>query len=127
VAPEQTQVRFRGSRASFGTQEEAYEWLLDKFMVVKPALSETECIEINRTSRTRLYLARSPEELWDRSMHLIEEKRYKKMSGGWYANMNLDLETKSGVLRRFARIVQLNEGEDWAWDLIPPMPEAMEL
>jgi len=48
------------------------------------------------------------------------------MSGGWYANMNLDLETKSGVLRRFAGIAKLNEGEDWTWDLIPPS-EALDI
>src|SRR5579862_9494357 len=123
---EPTQVSFRGVIASVATQEEAYEWLLDKFLAVKSEFSERERREINRRSRTRLYLSRSPEELWDRSTHLIEERRYKKMSGGWYANMNLDLETKSGVLRRFAWIAKLNEGEDWTCGLIPPS-EALDI
>ena len=116
---EGTEVRFREATACFDTQQEAYEWLLNKILAVKFDFTESELREIHRRTRTRFYIARSPGELWDKSVHLAEEKRYKKMPGGWYANMNLDRETKFKAIRRIASAAQLKEGDDWTWDMIP--------
>ena len=66
----------------------------------------------------RRYLARDPKDLWDRSPHLLDEKLYKKMPLGWYANTNLDEMTKLLVIRRFCKVVGLEEGKDWTWSVV---------
>jgi hypothetical protein len=110
------QVKFRGFSRYFDSQKEAYEWLIDKFLIAAPGILENEehrhfiC-----DGPGRRYLADRPQDLWLKSTHLVDEKLYKKMSNGWYLNTNLDEKTKLGVLRRFAKISGFQEDADWSW------------
>jgi hypothetical protein len=111
---EQTEVSFRGLKKQCVSQQEAYEWLLDKFLSEKAEIlnDKINLIYIAEGSGRR-FLAQTQDELYGDN---AKERRHKKMSGGWYATMILDQETKLRVISRFAQVAGFKVGEDWSWD-----------
>jgi hypothetical protein len=113
-----TTVRFFDYNRSFGLQREAYEWLLNGFIRKRPDILEDQrTLDYISQGNRRRFLDRDWKNLWDKSPHLAEGHgvHHKKLSGGWYANINLSEVAKLRVLRRFAEIAGFREGTDWSW------------
>jgi hypothetical protein len=113
-----TTVRFFDYNRSFGLQREAYEWLLNSFIRKRPDILEDQRKrDYISQGNGRRFLDRDWKNLWDKSPHLAEGhgRHHIKLSGGWYANINLSEDAKLRVLRQFAEIAGFEEGTDWSW------------
>jgi hypothetical protein len=113
-----TTARFFDYDRSFGLQREAYEWLLNNFIRKRPDILEDQrTLDYISQGNGRRFLDRDWKNLWEKSWHLAEDHglHHIKLSGGWYANINLSEDAKLGVLRRFAKIAGFKEGTEWSW------------
>jgi hypothetical protein len=96
--------------------KEAYIWLIDKILAANPTLLSVSGDHIIR-GLGRNYFERSPRALFSASPHLAEDRNlYEPVSGGWFANVNMDNRLKRVVLRRLARAAGFTYGVDWTWD-----------
>jgi hypothetical protein len=112
----QTTVSFHVTVRHFPTSKEAYIWLVDKILAYKPTLL-SECGHALIEGRGRNYFGRAPRALFPASPHLAEDQNhYEPVSGGWFANVNMDNRLKGVVLRRLARAAGLIYGVGWTWN-----------
>jgi len=116
-----TRVSFLNAEKKFSTAKDAYIWLIERFITVKPALFtdvnwETEFFA---KGKKRNYFGRSPERMFRNSPHLARDKNnYRKLPNNWYVNLNLSNSQKFEILCKFAAITKLRYEEDWQWEVI---------
>jgi hypothetical protein len=123
----QIRVSFRGYVLDFPTAKEAYVWLIDKFLAANPGLLD-HLQNTKLTGWSRKYFARCRNDLFPASPHLAEDRNLSEpVSGGWFANVNMDNRRKRTVLHRLAVLGGFKYGVDWTWDDGSPGDESMEL
>lgn len=108
---------FKGKEAAFDTAKEGFIWLVEQMVHhgKQHFIEQGEKLVI-AASRRRKYLARSPEELFHDSMHLVDDiNNYAKLPYGWYLNVNLDNKSKFDVLARLSWVVNVRYPDDWDW------------
>jgi len=112
--PQPTYARFREEAHDFPSQIEAYLFLMERFVDVRPSFLESEdhMSRVAIAGRAGKFFARTPIELWNGSPHLAEDGHYAQLSNGWYASTNLSRGQKVTVLSRFAAFAQI-PGTDW--------------
>ena len=116
-----TRVSFRSTEKIFPTAKNAYIWLIERFITVKPELFadvnwETEFFA---KGKKRNYFGRSPKKMFRSSPHLADDpNNYKKLPNNWYVNLNLSNAQKFEILCKFAAITKLRYKEDWQWEVI---------
>jgi hypothetical protein len=117
---------FRGTERRFDTSKEAYIWLLERFIGVKPRLFETinwETVFVAK-GRKRNYFGKDLKAMFHGSPHLADDRNnYAHFTNGWYANTNLNNAQKFDILCRFAAIAKLDYEKDWRWDVEAPSDE----
>jgi hypothetical protein len=114
-----TTVSFKGTKRNCSTSKEAYIWLIDKVFADNPNLRE-----ISPQGRGRRYFARTRQELFPARRDLAENRNnYEPVSGGWFANTNLNNELKFQILTRLAKLAGFKFGEDWTWDVLADKSE----
>lgn len=114
---------FRGTERRFETSKEAYIWLLERFLTVKPQLFEKinwETVFVAK-GRKRNYFGKDLKAMFHGSPHLADDpNNYARLTNGWYANTNLNNVQKFEILGRFAAIAKLSYEKDWRWDVEDP-------
>lgn len=116
-----TLARFKGDEHEFPASKDAYIWLLEKFIGVKPDLFlsptfETDFIAVGHAQD---YFGRDPQSMFHKSPHLAEDhNKYHQLTNGWYANLVLSNERKLDILCRFAAVAKLDWQLDWYWDVL---------
>ncbi len=127
----ETISRYKGTTKRFSTAKEAYIWLAERFIGVRPEVftdikwETTGYVAIgHRRSEghaIRNYFARSPGKLFRESPHLAEDSNnYFQLANGWYANTNLSNAQKFDILCRFGWVVGLKGGSEWDWEVLDP-------
>jgi len=113
-----TVVEFRGKRFSADLSKDAYIWLINRFLEVKPSLLGGDDFDdlLMPTGTKRHYFARTPAQLFAHNPKLADDSNnFRLLSNGWYADVNLADDRKLKVLRDTAKMAGLKEGADWKW------------
>lgn len=116
-----TLARFKNQENEFPSSKDAYVWLLERFISAKPDLFFTPNWETDFVAlgRARNYFDRDPRSMFHESPHLAENKsNYRKLSNGWYANVNLSNERKFHVLGRLAAVAKVQWESEWYWEVL---------
>lgn len=116
-----TRVTFRNTEKKFPTAKDAYIWLIERFITVKPELFENINWETEffAKGKKRNYFGHSPEKMFRNSPHLAKDKNnYEKLPNDWYVNLNLSNSQKYEILCKFAAITKLKYMVDWQWEVI---------
>jgi len=116
-----TTARFNDEEHEFPSSKDAYVWLLERFITAKPALFFTPNWETDFVAlgRARNYFDRDPRGMFHQSPHLgDDENNYRRLSNGWYANVNLSNDRKFDVLARFAAVAKLQWESEWYWEVL---------
>lgn len=127
----ETIATFRSTAKHFPTAKEAYVWLVNCFIGVKPEVftnirwETTGYVAVgqrrNSEGAIRNYFARNPQKLFYKSPWLAENhNNYVRLQNGWYANSNLSNAEKFDILVRFGWVVELKCGHDWDWEVLDP-------
>ena len=116
-----TTVTFKGESAHFDTAKEAYVWLINKFLFAYPEVLDGEdwlrgfVAEGGRGAR---FFARDLASLFPTSSDRASDpSNYRRVGGGWLANLNLSNRQKFSVLCKLAAGAELSLGKDWDWDV----------
>ena len=117
-----TVVMYRKQVRHFGTATDAFLWLVEQLIQAHPnifdELETTKRLSIKGSARQ--WFAKSPEELYYFSSHLADTSaHYRKLSNGWYADVNSSNEQKRNVLVKLFYEV---EGKDSDWVFLPAPP-----
>ena len=124
-----TTARFRGQAREFDTARAAYIWLVECFAAANPTLftdirwETTGYVAVGRRSRgaARNYFAKSPTGLFRRTPSLTDNpNNFRKLTNGWFVNLNLNTRENFEILCRFATVSKLRHGEDWDWEVLDP-------
>ncbi len=112
---------FRGTEKAFDSARDGYIWLVEQFMVCRPALfadpsSDTLTLALGKS---RNYFGRKPEALFRGSPHLADDaSNFSRLSNGWVANVNLNNAQKFDILLRFAALTGVAYPEEWEWRVL---------
>lgn len=116
-----TLVRFNSSEQEFSTAKEAYCWLIERFVETYPGPFN----EINwetyffGAGRTRMYFARDLKRMFRETTHLASDRNnFRRLSNGWYANLNLNNEQKWRILCKFAAVAKFSWEREWYWKVL---------
>lgn len=116
---------FHAKEKSFDHAKDAYLWLIERFIEIKPDIlverswETTGVIAVGRArgragKPLRNYFAKSPEKLFPETPRLAEKRsNYAKLQNGWYANINLGNHEKLDILIRFGDVLHLAHETDW--------------
>ena len=114
-----TVAMFLGETRYFGSQKEAYVWLMGHFIRHYPEPFKT----INRETyfvakgEKSFYFHRSLDRLFDGDEEKISDpNKYHRFPNGWYAKLVLSEEQKQYLLHKFALVAHLQMGVDWDWN-----------
>jgi hypothetical protein len=129
--PAETVARYKGMERRFPTAIDAYIWLVERFIGLRPEVftdikwKTTGYVAVGQRRSEghaiRNYFARSPAKLFRQSPHLAGDlNNYCELSNGWYANKNLSNAQKFDILCRFGWVVGLKWGGDWDWEVLDP-------
>lgn len=115
-----TIVAFRGAEHRFETAKDAYFWLIQKFIEAHPepfATLNWETVFVAKGKR-RNYFGRDLEKMFHGSPYLADDQNnYKKLSNGWYANLNLSNDQKFDILCKFAAVGKFDFSREWKWEI----------
>ena len=118
-----TIARFQTFSEHFPTTKDAFVWLVERFISVKPEIFSNpgqETIHV-AVGHARNYFARSAEKLFKASPHLADDPNYYvRLSNGWFLNVNLSNPQKFDILARFARVAGLEYPENWNLEVEDP-------
>jgi len=126
---------FRGSQKTFAHAKDAYLWLVEHFIELRPeiftepAMETTGVIALGRARNSdgkplRNYFARSRQKLFRSSPELAEQSdKYAKLRNNWYANINLNNVEKLDILIQFGNQLSLEHGRDWTFLVETPTAE----
>ena len=112
--PTPTTASLLGRSETFSTGKEAYLWLLERFRQHQPSICEAyeHLRRKDRSAGTRV--ARSPALLFPAgSPRAGNQANYAALTGGWYADTNLNHQDKFLTLVRFAHLAKLEYPTDW--------------
>jgi hypothetical protein len=110
---------FRGIKKTFRYAKDAYIWLIDNFVSVKPDLLDEDWQkEFAAKGRVRNYFSRDRKDLFEASPHLAEDSNnYARIAKrDWYAITNLNNAEKFQILCNLAAVAGLRYELDWTWD-----------
>lgn len=112
--PTPTTGVFRGRSETFPTGKEAYLWLVEQLRFYRPTIfEEYEALHKRAPSAGRRF-ARNPEALFPpRSKRAGDPSYYTALSGGWYADTNLNHEGKFATLMQLGYVANLEYATDW--------------
>lgn len=125
-----TQSSFKGQLCQFDSAKEAYVWLVERMIAVRPEVfieinSDTSYIALGAKKlkvdkkRMRNYFARTPEKLFWHTPTLIDNtSNYGRLTNGWYANLNISHVQKFQILCRLSRVLNLSHGTDWDFEIL---------
>ena len=127
----ETMATFGPDARRFATAKEAYIWLVERFIGVKPEVftdirrETTGYVALGRRKKEgksiRNYFARSPQALFRNTPRLAEDHNNSvQLQNGWFANTNLNNREKFEALVRFGWLVGLRCGKDWDWEVLDP-------
>ena len=110
--PTPTVAAFRGTSETFPTGKEAYLWLVEQFKFYRPTILD----DYQARARTASHrFAKKPEALFPvGSRRAGDPSFYTVLSGGWYADTNLNHADKFAALLQLAHFANL--GYPSAWD-----------
>ncbi|HOX67497.1 MAG TPA: hypothetical protein PKV56_06490 [Burkholderiaceae bacterium] len=112
--PTQTTAAFLGRSETFGTGKEAYLWLLERFRQHQPLIFEAYELLRHKDRSAGTRVAKDPALLFPRgSSRIGNPANYATLTGGWYADTNLNHQDKFSTLVRFAHLAKLEYPEDW--------------
>lgn len=105
--PTPTTAIFCGDRMDFKSGKEAYIWLIEKLIAVKPNIFSSQekwHARVFKGSK-RYYFAKEPNGLFPENIDLAESAaNVEKLSSGWFANINLSHNEKFKILIGLAAI-----------------------
>lgn len=127
----ETVARYKGTEKRFPSAIDAYIWLVERFIGMKPEVftdikwETTGYVAVGQRKSEghaiRNYFARSPGKLFHESPHLADNpNNYCVLQNGWYANKNLSNAQKFDILCRFGWVVRLKWETDWDWEVLDP-------
>ncbi len=106
-----TTATFGGTRKEFLSEQEAYVWMLTRFISQQPQLFSGTASHLKYICsgvRGAIYFSRLPQEL--RKPHALRN--------GWHAELNLGNSQKIRNLGKLASAIHLKYGVDWKWDAL---------
>lgn len=111
-----TTAVFRGRSETFPTGKDAYLWLVEQFKSYCPsALEQYEKLHERARSSGRRF-ARNPKSLFPPgSKRAGDSSYYSSLSGGWYADTNINHQDKFSALLQLGYVAKLEYPEDWAF------------
>lgn len=123
--------RFQGKEQEFDTARAAYIWLVERFAVANPELftdirwETTGYVAVGRRKgpdgAARNYFARNPAKLFRRTPALADNpNNFRRLTNGWYVNLNLNTRQNFEILCRFATVSKLKHAVDWDWEVLDP-------
>jgi hypothetical protein len=111
-----TEVTCGGRTEHFDSGKDGYLWLVEQFRQIHPSLL-TEFIEFTRvhaSSKEGRRFAKDPNDLFPQNSTRRGDRRYfDRLTGGWYADINISHDDKFAILMTLAHICQLHYGTDW--------------
>lgn len=114
--PTPTTAGFRGRSERFPTGKEAYLWLVEQFRFYRPNIFEEYETLHERAKSTGRRFARNPESLFPTdSKRAGDPAYYSELSGGWYADTNLNHEAKFAALMQLGYLAKLEYATDWSF------------
>jgi len=136
--PAETVGRYKGMERHFGTAIEAYIWLVERFIEVRPEVftdikwETTGYVAVGQRRSEghaiRNYFAKSPTKLFRESPHLADNpNNYCRLANAWYANKNLSNAQKFDILCRFGWVVGLTWRTDWDLEVLDPSEQLANL
>ena len=111
-----TTAVFRDRSETFPSGKEAYLWLVEQFKSYCPAvLEQYEALHERARSSGRRF-ARNPESLFPSgSKRAGDSSYYSALSGGWYADTNINHRDKFSALLQLGYIAKLEYPAGWAF------------
>ena len=108
-----TRASFKGECYDAKSQVDAYMWIFRKFFNERPDIIDNKGWQNDFVSRGRCgrFFARTPNELWEKSSHLVEEDCWEWVNERVCANTNLSWEQKIKNVRNFAAVAGWNNYE----------------
>ena len=106
-----TTATFRETAMEFFSEQEAYVWMIEKFLNCEPKLFKNTALNLKylcHGARGAIYFSRSKLEL--RKPYLI--------SNGWYVELNLRNTQKIRNLGKLANAARLKYKIDWKWSAL---------
>ena len=106
-----TEAAFLGRVKSFENGKEAYIWLIEQFQAHVPnAIPEYLRLQARSRSRARgSRFAKSPAELFPPgSARADKVSHYSGLSGGWFADVNIDHKDKFATLLKLSHACSLS-------------------
>jgi hypothetical protein len=72
----------------------------------------------------RNYFARKRSGLFRQTPSLADDPNNdRRLTNGWYVNLNLNTKENFGILCRFAAVAGFEYGSDWDWEVLDPTEE----
>lgn len=112
-----TTATFDGSRKEFLSEQEAYVWMLNRFISHEPQLftgTASHLKYICSGARGAIYFSQLPQDL----------RKPRALSNGWHAELNLANSQKIRNLGKLASSTHLKYGVDWKWDALNRLTNA---
>jgi hypothetical protein len=108
---------FRGQQEVFRTQGDAYKWLINKFIELKPNLLEAESGKsVYNTGRGRRHFAKTRDALFIKSPYLIDRPGHcGLLDNGWFFILHINVNEKFKFLENLSEAAELKRGSDWEW------------
>jgi hypothetical protein len=111
-----TRAVFRDRSETFSTGKEAYLWLVEQFKSYCPAILEQYDALHERARSNGRRFARSPRALFPPgSKRAGNSSYYSALSGGWYADTNINHQDKFSALLQLGYVAKLDYPMDWTF------------
>ena len=116
TGPTPTRAIFRGRSEKFPTGKDAYLWLVEQFRYYHPSIFE-EYGELHQRARSKgRRFARSPDTLFPPgSKRAGNPSHYSELSGGWFADTNINHQDKFSALLQLGHLAKLEYPNDWSF------------
>jgi hypothetical protein len=98
---------FRGERKELPSEQDAYVWLIEKFLRLKPGLftDPKSASYVCKGARGADHFATSPSNL----------NQPTRLANGWWAELCLSNDQKVRILDDVVQYTGLKRGRDWEW------------
>ena len=114
--PTPTRAIFRGRSEKFHTGKDAYLWLVEQFRYYHLSIFE-EYEELHQRARSKgRRFARNPDTLFPPgSKRAGDPSHYSELSGGWFADTNINHQDKFSALLQLGHLAKLEYPNDWSF------------